>query len=459
MVPRRKIVAALFALTLSASAEQQTDRRLIFEGPLNNTGRDSSILLYEAAMSGAFDSVYYSTRWYQRTKDDDFIWLSADYELQAVDDWDVCSQTPSPPHGRIEGLISFSTEQPVLFQPESFDHLLVTGRCVVAYPTSAPVRGVRVRQGFFDFFIENTRWGQSGENIGDLQNVWKYFSLTRPEQYDLWSEDGSSLRDDEVSDQDLVQAIRFGGEMQRAALKVVANRTTLSAIPRKPIRTRESRPVRRPTDKTVSDAIIESQALLNPKRRPLALRALTSVNSTERVGAVLDQLFLALEQVPEDSRGDGEKAWQLRAESSLGTDAFGLPNGQPAYQDMYQFAQAAEFVNTLSDEAVVAFAKHYEETLRDWLLTQLVVDQSIVLLAARSDFRDELITELMAKVAGSDATPSPVQSRIGLLLTKRVPLSPELTAIISRSCDQTGSLAPNGSPKTLEEVCSLVQTR
>lgn len=454
------LATATFAKTIAP--EPALPRAFFLDDANLGEGEDAGLLLYEAARSEVFPSVQFTKRWQTLDAAGGLEKQLTTFRLQAIQDFKICQSAQLPEFGHFENVSTTRSTKPLLFQPARFDHELVAGRCVLAYPIEAPTAPVRVTLEERNFLLQLEGSAAPLAQAGTLLELWQVFGLTRPTSYDLWSSNGMVRAPDRLSDSDLVRALKAGGEMQRAALTVIAARMTdkpapavhgsapLLGDPRKRVRTRYP-----PTSGRVASAILESEALLSDKRRWLAMNAIISAAPTAQADRILDQLFVALDKTPADTRSDAEKAWQERVEAKLGERVFdGLEGARRRALEL-----ASDLVLTLGGKAPRMFAARYEATIRKMLLTQLSVDHTIATVAARSDFRDGLVLEFLDQVDGDTRLPPIIQQRIEILFLDGPKLSNRLSETVARRCTPSGSFFPNGDQKKSRELCAQLTAK
>ena len=443
--------AAMFSCTMIA--EEPLPRAFYLDGGLGAFSQGPEILLYEAARSDEFQSVQIVTRYSQQNDSDERVVRTTVFDLRSVLDFDRCANAALPKHERLANINMSHSEVAVLFQPDRFDHELVEGRCVLAYPIDTPTAKLKVSVEAWELVIQNVESGSEVARTREMTEFWEVFGSARPISLDLWSHDGMERRPDEAADESLVQAIEAGGAMQRAALNVIARRMSL-----KPFKASDGSiqyiQQRTPdTSDAVVSAILKSRSLVDPEVQWLALAALIAIAPRAHSEEILSQLFEALDQLVLDQSGIGEKAWRARVAATVGDDAFERPEGQPAYKDQVHLSQASELVLVMEGDAPKLLASRYEAEIRRMVLDDLIVDAKIIELAALSPFRDHLVVNLLNKVDSDQFTPPPIQSRLEELLTGGSPIPEDLAKDIARRCDQPASIFPAGDILRAKEFC------
>jgi len=417
-----------------------------------DSARGLGVFLYEAVRSGQFAEIEVVSKIRQQRADGSITQQRGFYQLKAVSDVEACWGGVSPDFGRFGNFGRTVSSAPVLFQPPSFDREFVKGRCVIGYPIEHLSAAVSLElEGFTNIRLKPTSAAEEILFSGKASDLWEFFTLERPDLRDPVLRFGISTTPDEVTDQELIRAIEYGGKPLSSALKVITKRVS---IDRPTVRGQNKQELLKrvtPTGDSVVQALLNSEAMINPVTRLDAIWAFIAIGPNSFNEAIVAQLINALELPVTDNVGAGEVAWRARVERSLSVDLFDKRNGRPAHEDHVHLSAAAELAITLSSISRDEFASHFEASIRASLLDLLVVDPHVIRIAATSAYRDDLLQELLEKSDHDKRTPPPIQARIEMLLTEGVPPSPELAQIIRSRCAQPNSLVPNGDrPRSLE---------
>ena len=429
-----------------------------FESPKLEPFSGISSLIYEAVRSGRFDRIEVSSRWGSVSETGNDIVQTAAYELQPADDFEECASAALPEYGHFGSFRTTPATQPILFQPTRFDHELVAGHCVIAYPTGKLTANLIVTNGQFSSQVNAVADSETLISDGKQDEIWALTGTQRPTEFDLWNHAGSSKRPDRVSDRDLIRSIRTGGEMQRAALSVIEGRLRANYV-KLADGNSERRLERIPqTSSAVVNAILESNVLVDgdDQRRALALRALIAAGDNDQREAVTSQVIEMLGSSSLEKRDAVERAFRQRTNTILGDEYFDLSEGEPLYEKQGFLATASKLALLYGEVAAHRLANAFSDWLYSELLNELLVDTDIVQMTAYGDIRDQLVDALVAKSNQKGGAPPSIQTRIEILISSGFEMSPSLQTAVDRWCARPGGLMPYGDRERAEEFCLKV---
>ncbi len=443
------------------SIENESPISLRFESPQLEAFSGVSILIYEAVRSGRFDRIEVTFHRVSISDLDNNLVQKTSYVLRTVDNFEVCASTALPEHGHIGSFRVTPDTQPILFQPKRFDHQLVAGHCVIAYPADElGANHVVTAESQWSLSVEETPSATPLISDGEKDDIWQLTGNARPPQFDLWNLEGSKKRQDDVSDIALIRAIKAGGEMQRAALSLIEGRlkTRFQKSPDgRPERYIERTP---PTPETVVREIFESEILLktDDQRRALALRALFAAGNTDQSAAVMSQVVEMLGRRSTKRLESAERAFHRSTNSMLKDEFFDTSEGEPLYKNVGFFQLASQLALLYGGDAAAKLANSYQDWLRSQLLNQLMVDTDIVRVATYGDGRTELVDALINKANQKGGAPGPIQARAELLISSGPQRSAKLQALVDSSCEGPGGMFPHGDRDRAKEFCLEVMS-
>ncbi|MEZ5758990.1 MAG: hypothetical protein R3D86_12290 [Emcibacteraceae bacterium] len=341
-----------------------------------------------------------------------------------------------------------------------YSHILISDTCVVVSAISQLENNIVISEKAPRKF--NIIRKSSGELLSEKVSyyaLWQMFGEEHPE-VDLWADNGMLKLPDKVTSDQLVRSINAGGRYLDAAIEVVYRRQkSIIDNAHSLIMDKKDEGVKviqhQETSPEVIEAFLETNLLANGimNEREKMMNIFLAKSAKPYDQQVLEQLFLGLDREVEDNRGDAEKDYKKKTEKTLNI-TFGSPEGRPAYMTPRYLEMGALLALELGDKAIASFAEKYKSIIVNNIMQNLADFKVISVLAARSEYGEKLIMDLLNKVEFEQKVIPVIQTRIQDLILNRKERSIQLDEIIKVRCNSPNSFFPNGDKDRAMYFCT-----
>jgi hypothetical protein len=434
-------VAVLFAWAYAAATPVDPIRGVLVDRPFDND------FLFQAAMKGSLGAVEYEWRGTDYGADGMAKDVTVRFRLQRVNDFGLCANAKHT-FGRI-----YKAHGGVVASDDS-DEWLVRGVCVIAEPIADFKAAYQLRMGTkpLSVVLVDRADGRVLNEV-DTDNLWTLFGLPAEPALTTEVKKYLLLHQDQVTDEELVRALRGPERTRAAAIKVLSERVV---IDERAARVGTHARLKKTAGASVASALLASGALRDPREQTRA-KALRAAAALPEAAALLEPEVLAALRTPvhdEEVAAFQERARQLANARSpeakreargfrayaqqLGYDVSNWPGIKPPLSP----GRSSPHVRDKAGVAAAMMGQTTAQRVLDDLWDELVVggtgwadDGGDYLLVAAAGTRGEkLVRALLATTRATANNSARYEHALRMVLSMRRP-SPILRDLVMRFCN------------------------